>query len=104
MQIPLTSTLIGSLNTLLKPGGISLTMLPAKYTYTDGTTSQATQTAGKIVQALDTGALQLTMTEDVATQGIVKLAVTLGRVTVSAINTHGVSPPAPAVVSRRWVR
>ena len=89
ISIPLTSTLLAALNKLLSPSGISLTMLPAKYTYTDGSSSLGTQSAGKTIQALDTGALQLTMKENVPTQGDVKLAVTVGRVVVSAMNTPG---------------
>jgi hypothetical protein len=99
LTLPLVPTLIGVLNHLLKPAGVSLTLLPAKYMYTDGTSSVGTASSGKTIQAVDTGALQLTMTQNVATQGEVKLAVTIGRVSVSAINTPGFAPGTPPVDS-----
>lgn len=95
VDIPLTPTLIRGLNTLLKPAGGSLTVLPAKYMYTDGTSTVGTASPSKTIQAVDTGALQLTMTENVPTQGEVKLAVTIGRVTVSAVNTPAVALAPP---------
>jgi hypothetical protein len=70
-------------------------MLPAKYLYTDGTSTEGTAVANKTLQSVDTGALQLTILEKVPTQGEVKLAVTIGRVVVSAVNTPGFAPQPP---------
>jgi hypothetical protein len=95
LALPLVPTLIATLNHLLKPAGVGLTLLPAKYTYTDGTSTTATVAASKTIQSVDTGALQMTMAQNVATQGEVKLVVTIGRVSVSAINTPGFAPGPP---------
>lgn len=96
LNIPLTSTLITTLNRLLKPAGVSLTMLPAKYLYTDGTSTEGgTAATNKTLQSVDSGALQLTILEKVPTQGEVKLAITIGRVVVSAVNTPGFAPQPP---------
>lgn len=84
---------IGTLNTLLAKTGIKLTYLPVTYTYTDGTTSTGSNPdSAKTLQAVDSGALQVTFSQNIPSQGQVTLSATLGRVYLSTTDTPGIGP------------
>ncbi|HEY1828490.1 MAG TPA: hypothetical protein VGF87_10735 [Acidimicrobiales bacterium] len=90
--IPLTTTLISTLNGLFSKSGLSVTYLPETFTYTDGTSSTgSTPQSSKTIQAIDSGALKITFSKNIPSQGLVVVSVTLGRVYVSATDTPGFS-------------
>ncbi|HUE09098.1 MAG TPA: hypothetical protein VMP41_16860 [Acidimicrobiales bacterium] len=93
VPIDINQELIGTLNTLLAKTGIKLTYLPVTYTYTDGTSSTGSSpNTAKTLQAVDSGALQVTFSQNIPSQGQVTLSATLGRVYLSTTNTPGISP------------
>lgn len=93
VPIDLNAELIGPLNTALAQSGIKLTYLPVTYTYTDGTTSTGSSpSSSKTLQAVDSGALQVTFSQNFPSQGQVTLTATLGRVYLSTTNTPGFGP------------
>jgi hypothetical protein len=93
VPINITSELIGPLNTLLSKTGIKLTYLPVTYTYTDGSTSTGgTPNTAKTLETVDSGALQVTFSQNLPSQGIVTVSATLGRVYLSTMDTPGISP------------
>jgi hypothetical protein len=93
VPIDITNNLIGPLNTLLAKTGIKLTYLPVTYTYTDGTSSTGTGANNtKTLEAVDSGALQVTFSQNLPSQGQVTLSATLGRVYLSTTNTPGIAP------------
>ena len=93
IPINITSELIGPLNTLLAKTGIKLTYLPVTYTYTDGSSSTGgSPNNGKTLETVDSGALQLSFSQDVPSQGQVTVSATLGRAYLSTSDTPGISP------------
>ncbi len=93
VPIDLNAELIGPLNTLLAPSGIKLTYLPVTYTYTDGTSSTGSSpNSSKTLEAVDSGALQVTFSQNIPSQGQVTLSATLGRVYLSTTDTPGIGP------------
>ncbi len=95
VPIDINQELIGTLNTLLAKTGIKLTYLPVTYTYTDGTSSTGSSpNTAKTLQAVDSGALQVTFSQNIPSQGQVTLSATLGRVYLSTTDTPGISPTA----------
>jgi hypothetical protein len=93
VPIDLTNNLIGPLNTLLSKTGIKLTYLPVTYTYTDGSSGTGSSPDNtKTLEAVDSGALQVTFSQNIPSQGQVTLSATLGRVYLSTTNTPGIAP------------
>ena len=93
VPIDINTELIGTLNTLLADTGVKLTYLPVTYTYTDGTTSTGSSPeSAKTLEAVDSGALQVTYSENIPSQGQVTLSATLGRVYLSTTDTPGFGP------------
>ena len=93
VPIDINTELIGTLNTLLANTGIKLTYLPVTYTYTDGTTSTGSSpSSAKTLEAVDSGALQVTFSQNIPSQGQVTLSATLGRVYLSTTDTPGFGP------------
>jgi hypothetical protein len=93
VPVDVTAQLIGPLNTLLAKTGIKLTYLPVTYTYTDGTSSTGSSpNSAKTLQAVDSGALQVTFSQNIPSQGQVTLSATLGRVYLSTTDTPGIGP------------
>ena len=93
VPIDINTELIGTLNTLLAKTGFKLTYLPVTYTYTDGTSSTGSSPdSAKTLQAVDSGALQVTFSQNIPSQGQVTLSATLGRVYLSTTNTPGIAP------------
>jgi hypothetical protein len=91
----LTPAVISGLNTVLAPAGVVLTYLPAQYVFADG--SKSTQpVAGKVIQSVDSAALQVDMTRDVPGQGTMLVRMTLGRVLVGATN-DATALPVPSL-------
>lgn len=85
---PLSTNSVDSLNAALKPAGVHLAFLPQKLTYTDGSTSTGSTVAkGKTLQGVDSGALQISMTGDVPSQGPTTETITVGQVHVITTNT-----------------
>jgi hypothetical protein len=95
----LTPTLITTLNVILKAAGISLSYLPATYVYADGSTSTGAPQTGKVIQSVDSGALQVAIVRDVKDLGHVTVTTTLGRVFMSATDDPGVGPTQPGTGS-----
>lgn len=88
--VAVTPSSISALNESLKPFGLELAYLPRTFTYTDGSTSTGAQPdAKKTIRSIDSGALQVTSTQDVPTQGQVDVVYTFGRITLSATNNGG---------------
>jgi len=93
VPIDINQQLIGTLNTVLAKTGIKLTYLPVTYIYTDGTSSTGSSPdSAKTLQAVDSGALQVTFSQNFPSQGQVTLSATLGRVYLSTTNTPGIGP------------
>ncbi|HSZ36062.1 MAG TPA: hypothetical protein VK773_03140 [Acidimicrobiales bacterium] len=93
VPIDINTELIGTLNTLLAKTGIKLTYLPVTYTYADGTSGTGSSPdSTKTLQAVDSGALQVTFSQNVPSQGQVTLSATLGRVYLSTTDTPGIGP------------
>ena len=93
VPIDINKELIGTLNTALAKTGLKLTYLPVTYTYTDGTSSTGpSPDSAKTLQAVDSGALQVTFSQNFPSQGQVTLSATLGRVYLSTTNTPGIGP------------
>jgi hypothetical protein len=93
VPIDINTELIGTLNTLLAKTGFKLTYLPVTYTYTDGTSSTGSSpNSAKTLQAVDSGALQVTFSQNIPSQGQVTLSATLGRVYLSTTDTPGIGP------------
>jgi hypothetical protein len=98
--IPLTTTLISTLNGLFSKSGLTFTYLPETFTYTDGTSSTgSTPQNSKTIEAIDSGALKITYSKDIPSQGLVVVTVTLGRVYVSTTDTPGFSSGVGTVSS-----
>ena len=93
VPLDINAQLIGALNTLLAKTGLKLTYLPVTYTYTDGTSSTgASPNSAKTLEAVDSGALQVTFSQNLPSQGQTTLSLTLGRVYLSTTNTPGIAP------------
>jgi hypothetical protein len=93
VPIDISGVVISALNTLLAPSGISLTYLPETFVYTDGTSSTgSTPDSSKTLQSIDSGALKITVTENVPSQGPVSVSFTLGRVYLSTTDVPGSAP------------
>jgi hypothetical protein len=93
VPIDINQQVIGTLNTLIAKTGIKLTYLPVTYTYTDGTSSTGSSPdSAKTLQAVDSGALQVTFSQNFPSQGPVTLSATLGRVYLSTTDTPGIGP------------
>jgi hypothetical protein len=85
--IPLTSSLISIIDSVLAPSGASIAYLPQTFAYTDGTDGTGTAPdPSKTLQGVDSGALQVRFKENVPSQGLVSYTYTLGRTFVSATN------------------
>lgn len=84
-QQQLSPAVVSGLNTVLAPAGITLTYLPARYVFADGSTG-AEPDAGKVIQAVESGALRVDVARNVEGQGEIVTRLTLGRVLVAATN------------------
>ncbi len=70
VPINVNQELIGTLNTALAKTGLKLTYLPVTYTYTDGTSSTGSSPdSAKTLEAVDSGALQVTYSQNIPSQG-----------------------------------
>jgi hypothetical protein len=89
--IDINSAVLGALNTLLSGAGITVTYLPETFTYNDGSKSTgAGPESGKTLQAIDSGALQVTENQNVPSQGPTTMSLTLGRIFVSTTDSPGI--------------
>ena len=85
--VAVTPASIEALNEALKAYGLRLAYLPRTYTYSDDSTSTGAQPdAKKTLRSITSGALQVSSTQDVPSQGQVDVVYTFGRVTLSATN------------------
>jgi hypothetical protein len=95
--IPLSTSVLPPLNAALEPAGISLAYIPQTFVYTDGKSSTGdAPDPAKTVQAVDSGALQVTVIRTIPGQGTATIKYTLGRVFVSATNAVGETESAGA--------
>jgi hypothetical protein len=97
IEIPLniTPALLTPLNSALSSAGIHIDYIPAEYVYTDGSTGSGSPDAAKTVESVDSGALQISASQFVKSQGLVTVTYTLGRTYLSATDTPGVQFSQP---------
>jgi hypothetical protein len=95
--INLSTTLIDTLNTLLSKAGVTFTYLPQTFTYTDGSSSTGTSPdPAKTLESIDSGALKVSVIQNIPGQGEYGVTYVIGRVYLSTTNTPGVLlPTAP---------
>jgi hypothetical protein len=90
VPIDLNGEIISALNTALAQTGIKFTYLPETFSYTDGTSSTgSTPDSAKTLESVDSGALQVSETQNLPSQGVVTVSMTLGRVYVSTTDVPG---------------
>ena len=95
VPLDVTNELIGPLNTVLSKSGVQLTYLPETFLYTDGTKSTgASPDSSKTLQAVDSGALKVTVLQNVPGQGTYGATFTLGRVYLSTSDAPGIAAAA----------
>lgn len=87
--VNITPTVLPVLNSALSATGIRIAYVPEEYVYTDGTTSTGTLEPAKTVESVDSGALQVSISETVPGQGLVTVMYTLARTYVSTTDTPG---------------
>ena len=93
VPLDVSNEIIGPLNTVLSKSGVQLTYLPETFLYTDGTKSTgASPDSSKTLQAVDSGALKVTVLQNVPGQGTYGASFTLGRVYLSTSDTPGIVP------------
>ena len=93
VPIDISNEVIGTLNTVLAQSGVQLTYLPETFTYTDGSTSTgARPDSSKTLQAIDSGALKVTVLENIPGQGTYGGTFTIGRVYLSTSDAPGIVP------------
>jgi len=93
IPVDISNEVIGTLNKLLLKYGVQLTYLPETFLYSDGTSSTgATPESSKTLQAVDSGALKVTVLQNVPGQGMYGATFTLGRVYLSTSDTPGIAP------------
>ena len=93
VPVDISNEVIGTLNKVLSKSGVQLTYLPETFLYTDGTSSTgATPETSKSLQAVDSGALKVTVLQNVPGQGTYGATFTLGRVYLSTSNAPGIVP------------
>ena len=89
--IDINSAVLGALNSLLSGAGISFTYVPETFNYTDGSSSTGSSPeTGKTLESIDSGALQVAETQNLPSQGVTTVTLTLGRVYVSTTDTPGI--------------
>lgn len=81
---------VKTLDGLLSKAGVSVSVLPAQTTYVPGTTT---------IQSVTSGGIQVKVTQNVPTQGIVTVTYVLGRATVSAMDTAAPALPESSDLS-----
>jgi hypothetical protein len=93
VPININGAVLSALDTLLKPAGVTLTYLPETFTYTDGSSNTGSSPdTSKTLESIDSGALQITVAQNVPSQGPTSVTMTLGRVYISTTNTPGLNP------------
>ncbi len=86
----LNTQVLSTLNALLGSVGVKFTYLPELFTYTDGTSSTgSTPNSGKTLQSVDSGALQISESRNIPSQGLTTVTITLGHIILSTTNTAG---------------
>jgi hypothetical protein len=90
VPIDINHEIIGTLNSVLSPFGVRLSYVPETIGYTDGTMSTGSQVdPAKTLQSIDSGALRVTVTRALASQGTLTATFTVGRVFVTTTDTPG---------------
>jgi hypothetical protein len=103
---PITAATLPLLNQALGPAGVQMAIIPAAYTYTDGT-SGSTLDAAKTIRSYASGGLRVSVSQTVPSQGTTVTTFTLGRVflqmyTGTVPGSASESPAtAPAAASSR---
>ncbi len=97
VPIDVNQEILGAVDSLLAPSGIKLTYLPETVRYSDGTTSTGSSiNPSKTLESVDSGALQVTATENLHAQGIATVTFTVGRGYLSTTNAPGLAPATGA--------
>jgi uncharacterized membrane protein YgcG len=87
LPVPMTSTALPLLNAALAPAGLKLTYLPTTYAYTDGTNGTGPgPDPSKRVQSITSAAMEVSLTQNVKTQGKVTVQFIIGRVVLATSN------------------
>ena len=95
VPIDINQEIIGALDAILAPAGVKLTYLPETIRYSDGTTSTGSAVnASKTLESVDSGALQISATQNLHAQGIATATFTVGRGYLSTSNAPGIAPAA----------
>jgi hypothetical protein len=93
VPIDINKEVIGTLNTLLASSGIKFTYLPETITYTDGTQSTgSTVDSSKTLESIDSGALRVTVSKNLGSQGNIVVSFTVGRTYVTTTDTPAFAP------------
>ena len=95
VPIDLSTQVIGVLNSVLSNEGVTLTYLPETFEYTDGTSSTgASPDTSKTLQGIDSGALEISVTQNLPGEGAFPSTYTLGRVDVTTTDNPGIGSAA----------
>jgi hypothetical protein len=90
VPLHLSTTILPLVNSLLASAGITLTYLPETFIYTDGSKSTGTPNPSKTIQTVDSGALEVELTKNVPSQGIVTVSTTLAGIYLGATDEPAV--------------
>ncbi len=91
VPIDVSNEVIGTLNTVLSKAGVQLTYLPETFEYSDGSSSTGSgPDSSKTLQAIDSGALKVTVLQNVPGQGTYGATFTMGRVYLSTSDAPGI--------------
>jgi hypothetical protein len=93
IPLNLNTQLLNNLNAALGSDGIKFTYLPETFTYSDGTSSTGSKPdPSKTLESIDSGALQISESRNIPSQGLTTLTMTLGHITLTTSDTAGFGP------------
>ena len=93
VPLELNTQVLSTLNTLLGKEGVRFTCLPELFTYSDGTSSTGSQpNPAKTLETVDSGALQISESRNLPSQGVTTLTITLGHITLQTSDALGIAP------------
>jgi hypothetical protein len=90
--VDLDTQVLSTLNSLLGSDGVKFTYLPETFTYSDGTSSTGSKPdPTKTLESVDSGALQISESRNLPSQGLTTVTITLGHITLSTSDAPGFS-------------
>jgi hypothetical protein len=93
VPIDLNTQVLSTLNALLGSDGLKFTYLPELFTYSDGTSSTGSKPdPSKTLETVDSGALQISESRDLPSQGVTTVTITLGHITLQTSDDPGFAP------------